>query len=127
MAAQVLKLGLLGSETTLPTESRVNNQGSPTYNKVSARSANQTLHTDFLPKKLNWSISWDIISQTDYNTISTIIDLQESTPDYLSFIYTNQEGVETTKTVEAEITSLGALVQRDVYFYSGLTITLVEV
>ncbi len=127
MAIQILKLGISGSEVTLPTESRINDQGSATYHKVSARSANQTLHTDFLPKKMNWSISWGVISQTDFNTISAIIDLQESTPSFLSFIYTDAQGSETTKIVEAEITSLGALIQRDSYYYSGTSISIVEV
>lgn len=127
MANQVLKLGLSGAETTLPTESRVNQQGAPTYNKISARSANQTLHTDFLPKKMNWSISWSVISETNRDLISSIIDLQESTPSFLSFIYTDEEGTEITKTVEAEITTQGALIQRDEYFDNGFAISLVEV
>jgi hypothetical protein len=127
MAVQILQLGLSGSETTLPTESRTNNQGASTYNKRSARSANQTLHTDFLPKKGNWSITWGVISETDRDAVIAIIDLQESTPSFLSFKYTDEAGAFTTKTVEAEISSQGALIQRDEYFDSGLSISLVEV
>lgn len=127
MASQILQLGLAGAETTLPTESRVNQQGAPTYNKRSARSANGTLHTDFLPKKENWVISWGVISETDRDAIRAIIDLQESTPSFLSFKYTDEAGAFTTKTVEAEISTQGALIQRDEYFDSGLAITLQEV
>jgi hypothetical protein len=93
---QILQLGLSGSETTLPTESRTNNQGASTYNKRSARSANQTLHTDFLPKKGNWSIAWGVISEADRDAIIAIIDLQESTPSFLSFKYTDEAGSFTT-------------------------------
>jgi len=127
MAIQILKLGLSGSESTLPSESRVNEQGAPTYSKISSRSANQTLHTDFLPKKENWTISWSIISETDRDLIRGIVDLQESTPSFLSFKYTDEQGSFTTKTVEATITSQGALIQRDVYYDNGLSISLVEV
>ena len=127
MAVQILELGLSGSETVLPTKSRVNEQGAPTYNKRSARSSNQTLHTDFLPKKGNWSISWGVISETDRNTIIAIVDLQESTPSFLSFRYTDAAGSFTTKTVEAEIVSIGGLVQKDIFYDNGLSISLVEV
>ena len=127
MAVQTLQLGLSGSESTLPTESRVNEQGASTYNKRSARSANGTLHTDFLPKKGNWSISWGVISETDRDAIIAIIDLQESNGVFLSFKYTDAAGSFTTKTVEAEITAIGALIQRDTYFDNGLSISLVEV
>ena len=124
---QILQLGLSGSETTLPTKSRVNEQGAPTYNKRSARSANMTLHTDFLPKKGNWNISWGVISETDRDAIIAIIDLQESTPSFLSFKYTDSAGTFTTKTVEAEITAIGGLIQRDIYYNNGLSISLMEV
>ena len=124
---QILKLGLEGLETTLPTESRINDQGAPSYFKKSARSSNKTLHIDYIAKKLNWSISWSVISETDFNIISAIIDLQYSTPSTLSFIYTTENGTEVTKTVDVEITNKGALMQRDVYYDSGLNLSIVEV
>jgi len=127
MAVQVLKLGLSGFETTLPTESRVNGQGAPSYFKNTARSANKTLHIDYIAKKLNWSISWSVISEADFNTISAIVDLQYSTPDNLSFIYTTENGTEVTKVVDVEIVEKGGLIQRDTYYDSGLTISIVEV
>jgi len=127
MAVQILKLGLPGSETTLPTESRINEQGAPTYFKNTARSANKTLHIDYIAKKLNWSISWSVISETDFNIISAIVDLQYSTPSTLSFIYTTENGTEVSKTVDVEITDKGALMQRDTYYDSGLSLSIVEV
>ena len=127
MASQILQLGLSGSETTLPTESRINEQGAPTYNKRSARSSNQTLHTDFLPKKGNWAITWTVISETDRDAIIAIVDLQESTSSFLSFKYTDAAGSFTTKTVEAEITAIGGLIQKDIFYDNGLSISLVEV
>ena len=127
MAVQILKLGLPGSETTLPTESRINEQGAPSYFKKSARSANKTLHIDYIAKKLNWSISWEVISEANFNIISAIIDLQYSRPSNLSFIYTTENGTEVAKTVDVEITNKGALMQRDVYYDSGLSLSIVEV
>jgi hypothetical protein len=127
MPVQILKLGLSGSEITLPVKSRINEQGAPTYFKNTARSANKTLHIDYIAKKLNWTITWEVISEADFNTISAIVDLQYSTPANLSFIYTTENGTEVTKIVDVEISSKGALMQRDIYFDSGLTLSIVEV
>ena len=127
MAVQTLKLGLSGAETTLPTEGRINSQGASSYFKSSARSSNKTLHTDYITKKMNRTISWTPITEADFNIISAIVDLQYSTPSHLSFIYTTENGTEITKTVDVEIIEQGALIQRDTYYDNSLIISVVEV
>ena len=124
---QNLQLGIAGSEVTLPTESRTNEQGAPTMFTVDARSSNKTLHTDFIAMKENWTIAWEKISQSNYNLIYSLILLQQTTPTFLSFKYTDEEGVYTTKTVKVVIASKGTLVQAETYFYSGFSIAIEEV
>lgn len=123
---QVLKLGLAGSEQTLPTKSRINNQGTPLQLYQQAESINGTVHTDFIGIKQPFSITWETISNTDVEAVEAIILLQYTNGTHLSFIYTDAEGTETTKTVFAEITSKGTLLQRDEYFTSGFSLGLKE-
>jgi len=123
---QTLKLGLAGSETTLPTGSRVNNQGTPKQIYQQAESINGTLRTDFIGIKDNWSISWDKYSESDYLALEAIINLQYTNGEHLSFIYTDEDGTEMTRTVFAEITAKGSLLQRDSFYYNGVSIGLKE-
>ena len=127
MAIQVLKLGVAGSETALPSESRVNEQGADTPYFNESRSASKKLHVDFITTKQNWGVSWGVISEDDYNTINAIVQLQYSGGVSLSFIYTNQDQTEITTEVRATITSKGSVIPRDKYFYNGLSISLEEV
>ena len=124
---QILKLGIAGSETTLITESRTNQQGAPTSITKDARSANGTLHTGFVRLYDNWSINWDVMTEANYNTLLAIILLQYSTPTFLSYIYTDGAGTPITKTVRATMTNKGSLVQKDIFYYAGVSIQLEEV
>lgn len=123
---QVLKLGLLGSETTLPDESRINEQGADTPFFNEARSANKTLHTDFIATKENHTISWEVISISDYDLVNNIIKLQYSGNE-LNFIYTDSIGTETNITARATVTNKGTLIQCGEYFYQGFSIFLEQV
>lgn len=127
MAAQVLQLGLAGSEQTLPSDSRKNEQGAPELISIDERAVDGKLHTDFVTLTDSWTISWSRISDTDYQTIRSIIGLQISTPSFLSFKYTDAGGTFTTVEVKATIASLGTLLPRDEYFYSGFSIFLEQV
>ncbi len=124
---QTLKLGLAGSEVTLPTESRINKQGAPIMKTVDAESVNGSIHTDFVSFREGFDISWDTISQSDFNTIYSLVKLQLSSATFLSFIYDDEDGVFSTITVKATITSKGTLIQRDKFFYSGFGISLEQV
>lgn len=126
MAIQILKLGLPTAESLLPTKSRVNNQGTPNQLYQQSLSINGTCNTDFIGIKEGWDISWSVLSETDMNAVTAIIELQYSNASHLSFIYTNESGTEITKTVFAEIVGKGALIQRDSYYYSGFAIGLKE-
>lgn len=126
MAVQVLKLGRIGNEITLPTESRVNEQGADTPFFNEARSASKKLHVDFITTKQNWSISWAVISEDDYKIVNDTIKQQyTNTPD-MSFIYTDEDGTEIQGYYRVTVTNKGSLVQRDTYYYNGFTIQLEE-
>lgn len=124
---QILKLGLEGSEVTLPDESRINQQGADTPYFNEARSASKKLHVDFISTKGVWNIAWDSISIADYETINNIVKLQYTNGVFLSFIYTDAAGAETQLEVRVTVTNKGTLVQCDDWFYQGLAITIEEV
>lgn len=126
MAIQVLKLGLGGAEQTLPTKSRINNQGTPRQLYQQSESINGTLNSYFIGIKGSWSISWDVLSKTDEAFINDIVTLQYTNGVHLSFIYTDANGTETTKSVFAEIMSIGTLIQRDIYYSGGYGLELKE-
>jgi hypothetical protein len=125
MAVQILKLGLAGSEQTLVSESRINDGGQDTLNANSGQSASGDLKIDIISTKKNFSISWGVMSETDYDALYAIYLLQFN-PAKLSYIYTDEAGAETTVSVFMQPPSRGALVQRDEYFNNGVTITLQE-
>ena len=124
---QVLKLGLSGSETTLPDDSRINNRGADTPFFNESRSANKTLKTDFITLKQNWNITWDVLSDDNYTIVNDIVKLQYTNGTFLSFIYTDQDGTETTTTVRATITDKGTLSQCTEYYSNGVTLQLEQV
>ena len=127
MATQILKLGLLGAEVTLPTESRVNDGGQDTFNYISGTSADGSLSVDLIGTKKNFSVSWDITDETDFNTIYNIYLSQISNTSYLNFIYTTENGTEIATTVLMQPPTQGGLVQKDKFYSRSITITMQEV
>lgn len=124
---QTLKLGLTGSETELPSESRINDQGSDTPFLIEARSVNGTLHTDFISLKENHNVSWEVISVADYEIVNNIIKLQYTNGSFLNFIYTDSAGLEISLEVRASVTEKGRLVQVGDYYYGGCALTMEQV
>lgn len=127
MAIQILKLGLTGSEITLPVKSRTNSQGADTPFFNESRSADKTLHTDFINTKENHSIAWAVISVSDYTIINNIVKLQYTDGVNLSFIYTNSAGLETQIDVRATVTNKGELVQVGDWYYNEFGLLLEQV
>ncbi len=126
MAVQVLKLGLAGSESTLPTESRINEQGQATFKYVEGESADGSLKVDIIGVKDNFTVSWGVMSESDWNDLNAIFLLQITNDSFLSYIYTDASGSETTKEVLMQPPTKGALIQRDVYYNNAVTITMQE-
>lgn len=124
--AQTIKLGLSGAETTLPTESRSFQVSSNSLNSIEGRSANGTLHVDFISNKKSFTINYGIISEANKDIITAIYQLQIDNATSLSFIYTNQSGANVTTTVRMQAPTFGSIVPRDVYYYNGMTIELEE-
>ena len=126
MAIQILKLGLPGSEITLPTESRINDGGQDTLKTNTGDSASGNLHVDIIATKRNFNISWGVMSERDYMITLNVIYMYQLAGNKLNFIYTNQSGAETHTTVFMQPPSRGALIQRDVYYDNGVTLSLQE-
>lgn len=122
---QILQLGVEGSETTLPTESRVFGQGDDTFNYVQGFAADGTMSVDFTGTKRNFSITWSQISETDFKILYAIYKLQLE-GQFLNFIYTDADGSETETEVFMQPPTRGSVVVRDVYYYNACTITLAE-
>ncbi len=123
---QILKLGLSGSESTLPTESRINEQGQDTFQYVEGQSADGSLKVDIIGTKKNFTVSWGVMSETDFNALYAIYQLQITNDTFLSYIYTDASGSTTTKQVFMQPPTQGSLVQRDVYYSNAVTIQLQE-
>lgn len=125
---QTLRLGAPGSEQTLPTASRrFTSHGSEEF-AVQGRSADGTLHTDFISRKRSWVISYNVVSQDTKDLLESIYDTQISTGNFLSFILTQDDGTTTeVYTVKMEPLSFGVLVPKDPFYYNGVTVALSEV
>ena len=124
---QILKLGLSGSEITLPTESRSFVSSDNVLISTEGRSADGTLHTDFTNTKEGFTIGYAVISEANKTIITDIYKLQITNGSFLSFIYTVQSGATVTKTVKMSPPSFGSIVIRDIYYHNGVTINLEEV
>jgi len=124
---QVLKLGLTGSETTLPTASRSFEGVENSLVSTEGRAADGTLHVDFTANKQGFSITYGVVSEATKNIITGIYKLQITNGVFLSFIYTNQAGEETTVTVKMNAPAYGVLIQRGTFYYNGVTINLEQV
>ncbi|MCP4986042.1 MAG: hypothetical protein GY928_08220 [Colwellia sp.] len=123
---QILKLGLSGSESTLPTESRINEQGQDTFQYVEGQSADGSLKVDIIGTKKNFTVSWGVMSDTDFNALYAIYLLQITNDTFLSYIYTDVSGSTTTKQVFMQPPTQGSLIQRDVYYSNAVTIQMQE-
>ena len=125
--SQVLQLGLSGSETTLPTESRSFTAFDNALISTEDRSADGTLHTDFTNNKEGFTIAYAVVTEANKTIITDIYKLQITNGSFLSFKYTIQSGATVTKTVKMSAPSFGAVVVKDVYYHNGVTINLEEV
>ena len=123
---QTLKLGLPGAEQELPTKSRINEQGASQQIYQQAQSINGTCNTDYIGIKDNWTIAWEVLTDTDMALVESIVNLQYTNGTHLSFIYTDAMDAEYTKTVFVELLSKGALGQRDIFFTNGVGIGIKE-
>ena len=126
MATQILKLGLSGAESTLITESRVNNGGQDTFQYVPGQSADGSLKVDIIGTKMNRSINWSVMSETDFNALYAIYILQITGNTFLSYIETDAAGAETTYKVLMQPPTRGSLIQKDVFYNNAVSIQLQE-
>ena len=124
---QVLQLGLSGSEVTLPTESRSNEAFGNALISSDGRSANGTLHTDFINSKESYIINYGVVTEANKDVITNIFKLQISEPAFLSFKFTIQSGATVTRTVKMLAPSFGPIVVKDIYYSNGVTINLEQV
>lgn len=125
--SQILQLGLSGSETTLPTESRSFTAFDNALISTEGRSADGTLHADFTNNKQGFVITYGVETEATKDIIFNIYQLQITNGTFLSFIYTIQSGATVNKTVKMSAPSFGAVVVKDVFYHNGVTINLEEV
>ena len=127
MAEQILKLGLIGAESTLSPISRSFDSSGNEEKAISGRSANDTLHTDFVGIKKSFSITYGVVSEALKDILTAIYQLQVTNGSFLNFIYTNQSGAEVATIVKMGAPNFGAITPKDIYNYGGPTILLEEV
>jgi len=125
--SQVIQLGLSGSETTLPTDSRSFTSFDNALISSEGRSADGTLHTDFTNSKEAYIIIYSVVTEANKDVITNIFKLQISNATFLSFKYTIQSGATVTRTVKMSAPSFGAVVVKDVFYHNGVTINLEQV
>ena len=125
--SQVIQLGLSGAETTLPTDSRSFTAFDNALISSEGRSADGTMHTDFINSKEAYAIVYGVVTEANKDVITNIFKLQISEPAFLSFKYTIQSGATVTRTVKMSAPSFGAVVVKDVFYHNGITINLEQV
>src|SRR6056297_3602073 len=91
---QTVQLGISGSEVTLPNESRSLQAMSTEGISIVGRSADGTLHEDFIATKREWQLSYGVITQNNYLSIYSIYTSQFTEQSHLSLILTDQNGQE---------------------------------
>ncbi len=125
--SQVIQLGLAGSEVTLPTESRSFDAFDNALISTEGRSADGTLHTDFIANKEGFVLNYAVYTEATKDIILNIYKLQISNATFLSFKYTIQSGATVTRTVKMAPPSFGAVLVKDVWYHNGVSINLEQV
>lgn len=121
----IIKLGLNGQEQDLLQDSLVL-RGVDLENTSSiTRSANKTLHVDYLPVKRSFELSYSVITKENYDNLLAIYNLQVSNLQNLNYIIQEASGVKTYQ-VQMEPVSKGADL-RDKDFYYDVSVRLSEV
>lgn len=125
--AQILQLGLTGAEVTLTEESRSFTDSGNSLNNIEGRSADGTLHADFITNKKSFTINYNVISEANKDIITNIYLSQISNGSFLTFIYTDESNAEISTAVKMSAPVFGAIIPKDIFYYSGTTIELEEV
>ena len=89
--SQVIQLGLTGAETTLATESRSFDAFDNALISTEGRSADGTLHTDFIANKEGFVITYAVVTEANKDVITNIYKLQITNAVFLSFKQTDPE------------------------------------
>ena len=82
----IIKLGLQGLEQDLPQESLIIESVVISDDNRKSKSANGSLHIDFLPSKRKFSFSWLVVLETTFELLSSIEELQRTNLTNLSLI-----------------------------------------
>ena len=123
---QVIKLGLIGAETTLPEESRIFVESGNILKVLEGESASGEEVTDFIGNKKTFSLVYTIVTEILKKLIEELYLLQISEPSFLNFIYTNHLGSEIETVVKMEAPVFGSVMAKDIYYHNGVNITLEE-
>jgi hypothetical protein len=124
---QTLRLGLTGSESILPGESRTFDNTTITEFSRQGRTVDATLRTDFIASKLVFNISYGVIPQATLNLFRQLYQNQIDNQSFLNFIVSDVNGGTTNYSVKLEAFSFSNRTFKDDWYYSGVSLTLTEV
>lgn len=124
---QTLRLGILGSEELLPSESRTFNSIGIQEFARQGRSIDGTLRKDFINNKRTFQVSWDVLPQAQLDLIESIYQSQFSSGAFLNFIVSDKAGGIENYTVSMGAFNWSHKTFADDWYYSGVQMTLEEV
>ncbi len=107
----IFQLGLPGNLQDIPQESLKYNGVKIKDPNKTAESADNTLHVNFRPIKLNPSFTYDIISEANYDLLKSIYDSQIGTVESLQFKTDKEDGTPVTYSVYMPMPPHGAVIR----------------
>ncbi len=124
MIVQTITLG----GVTLPSESRSMPGFGNIISSQRGRSADGTLHADYVARKLSFAITYQTVSSATKILLDNILETQVSTAVFPEFTYTDENGVAQSFNVELGPLNYGPLIpQSDNFYYQGVTLNLEQV
>lgn len=121
----IIKLGLSGSEIDLEQDSLTLSSVELQETSSSTRSADRTLHTDYTPVKRIFTLNYEVVCKSCYDSLQAIYDSQISSLQDLNYILDEGAGLSTYK-VRMQPVSKGADM-RDKRYYRDIQIILEEI
>lgn len=109
----------------LPQKSLTLTSQSRSDNNRQSRSANNTLHVDFTPTKIDFSLTYEVLSLEDYNFLLDIYAQQVSSLNALVFELEDTESIKTYNVYMPPLSVGSSLPQKG--FYYSVDLELAEI
>lgn len=124
--SQIIQLGIFQKETTLPSAGRSFSSSGNELSSIEGRSADGTLHADFIKNNRTYQLSYSVVSEEDKDLLTGIYLSQIEKDSFLNFVYTDESDQRIATTVKMEEPVFGSIIPKDTYYYNGVTIDLIE-